>query len=152
MVGVVGGRILNGTMEGDRKGNYTYVGPRGGSVIDYVVINETCQGLVNNFSIDDRVDSDHMPLIIELKFGRKELERGERIGKEEKGRRVKISWSKEAIRRYRENTEETVWKMGEEEEDRKKIEQIKGVGAWYASERRKFGEEKEEAGLQRMLG
>lgn len=121
-------------------------------MIDYVVINETCQGLVNNFSIDDRVDSDHMPLIVELKSGGKELERGERIGEEEKGRRVKISWSKEAIRRYREKTEETVWKMGEEEEDRKKIEQIKGVGAWYASERRKFGEEKEEAGLQRMLG
>lgn len=73
LVGVVGGRILNGTMEGDRKDNYTYVGPRKGSVIDYVVINETCQGLVNNFSIDDRVDSDHMPLIVELKFGGKEL-------------------------------------------------------------------------------
>lgn len=64
---------------------------------------------------------------------------------------MKISWSKEAIRRYREKTEETVWKMGEEE-DRKKIKQIKGVGAWYASERRKFGEEKEEVVLQRMLG
>lgn len=73
LVGVVGGRILNGTMEGDRKDNYTYVGPREGSVIDYVVINETCQGLVNNFSIDDRVDSDHMPLIVELKSGGKEL-------------------------------------------------------------------------------
>lgn len=42
MVEEIGRRILNGTMEGDREGNYTYVGPKGGIVIDYAVINGTC--------------------------------------------------------------------------------------------------------------
>lgn len=39
LVAEIRGRILNGTTERDKEGNYTYVGPRGGSVIDYVIVN-----------------------------------------------------------------------------------------------------------------
>lgn len=34
------GYILNGTARGDAAGEYTYVGPRGCSVIDYVIVNK----------------------------------------------------------------------------------------------------------------
>lgn len=116
MVGEIRGRILNGTTEGDREGSYTYVDPKGGIVIDYAVINETCQDSVNNCSINGRVDSDHVPLSVELNSGGKE--RGKKVGEEEKRRsKLKISWRKETIRRYREKTEEIDWKMGEEEKD-----------------------------------
>lgn len=57
-----------------------------------------------------------MPLSVELNSGGKE--RGKKVGEEEKRRsKLKISWRKETIRRYREKTEEIDWKMGEEEKD-----------------------------------
>lgn len=32
--------VLNGNKEGDEKGNWTYLGPRGESVIDYAIVYE----------------------------------------------------------------------------------------------------------------
>lgn len=59
LVAEIRGRILNGTTEGDKEGNYTYVGPRGGSVIDYVIVNEKGQENIRQyFRVGERVDSD----------------------------------------------------------------------------------------------
>lgn len=81
LVSEVGGRILNGASEGDRKGEYTYVGARGSSVIDYVFVNEVGYNIVNSFKVGERVESDHMPLIAELRIGNSNGE--ERREKEE---------------------------------------------------------------------
>lgn len=84
LVSEVGGR-MNGTSEGDREGEYTYVGARGNSVIDYVFVNEVGYNIVNNFKVGERVESDHMPLIVKnrkLEWRRKKRKR--RINNENK--------------------------------------------------------------------
>lgn len=77
-MGEIGRRILKGTTEGDWESNYIYVGRKGGTMTDYIVLNEKCQGLVKNFKINDRVDLDHMPLIVELNARGKDEKRGKR--------------------------------------------------------------------------
>lgn len=52
----------NGRTTGDWEGEYTYVGLRGSSVIDYAIVNENVYDKVVEFRIDVRVDSDHLPL------------------------------------------------------------------------------------------
>lgn len=59
LVSEVGGRILNGASEGDKEGEYTYVGARGSLVIDYVFVNEVGYNIVNSFKVGERVESDH---------------------------------------------------------------------------------------------
>lgn len=56
---------LNGATAGDWDGEYTYVGVRGSTVIDYIIVNEKGLEKVIEFRIGDRVDLDHMP--VELK-------------------------------------------------------------------------------------
>lgn len=47
-------------MEGNWEGEFTYVGYRGNTVIDYVMTNEKVYD--KEFKIDGGVDSDHMPM------------------------------------------------------------------------------------------
>lgn len=66
LVGEVDGYILNGIARGDKSGEFTYVGPRGSSVIDYIIVNELGLEETCKFKIEDRVDSDHMPLVLDI--------------------------------------------------------------------------------------
>jgi len=103
-----GWEILNGCTEGDWDGEYTYVGVRGCSVIDYVMINERIGNRISKFKIGDRVDSDHMPMELTM-----EIRRGRRQGKKtqkQEGHKLKVIekfiWSQKAIESYAEKTEE----------------------------------------------
>lgn len=58
--------ILNGTCRGDWDGEYTFVGARDNTVIDYIFVNEKAYDMVKDFRIGDRVDLDHLPLQLEL--------------------------------------------------------------------------------------
>ena len=71
--------IINGNVEGDDEGEWTYTGGRGNSVIDYVLENEDTRERVERLEVGDRVDSDHHPVAVWL--------RGE--GRERSGRRKK---------------------------------------------------------------
>lgn len=59
-----GWKILNGNCEGD-EGKLTYVGPRGASVLDYVIVSRELS-CVKDMKIEDRMESDHMPIIAKL--------------------------------------------------------------------------------------
>lgn len=52
------------------------MGARGSTVIDYVITNEKAYDKVREFRIGDRVDSDHMPMIVvrEEEEGRQDKE------------------------------------------------------------------------------
>jgi len=118
--------LLNGKMDGDRIGEFTYVGARGSTVIDYVFVNERALERIIDFKVENRVDSDHMPLQVRTRMREENIKKEERKGKEkeeEEKRRVieKISWSEEAIKKYREMTE--------------KIEQEEGHEDWSLEER-----------------
>jgi len=74
---------LNGTTNGDREGEFTYVSDRGCSVIDFVTVN-SCNEFVNSFKVENRVDSDHMPLVVEIEEEEEEGRSEEEEEKEQK--------------------------------------------------------------------
>ncbi|EZA59688.1 hypothetical protein X777_16573, partial [Ooceraea biroi] len=113
-----GWHILNGKTKGDWEGEYTYIGARGNSVIDYVIVNDFIKDRIEEFNIEERVDSDHTPLKVRIQLTEEEEE--ERRGAEEKkneteeaedGSRKYVCWDEEVRRIYNELTEE------EEEEE-----------------------------------
>jgi len=109
MIEEKGWQVLNCRTAGDWEREYIYVGARGCSVIDYIIVNEYVQEDVIEFKIGERVDSDHMPLTLEKKNRRQETR-----GKKEDLGKVKrvINWDKEARKLYKERTESlegTVW-------------------------------------------
>jgi len=103
--------MMNGAIKRNWNGEFTYVGTRGNTVTDFVIVNEKIYNKVfinKDFKIVEKVNSDHLPLQLRLK--RKEQEEAEEEREEEeKMRRGKmkeiISWEEEAIRKYKEKTE-----------------------------------------------
>lgn len=90
-------------MNDDWNGEYTFVGARGNTVIDYATVNEEALDRIVEFNIDSRVDPDHMPL--------------------------KITWKKEEERRQEVETEEEEGKEEESEEEEKEEEE-KSIIVW----------------------
>jgi len=133
--------ILNGTSKGDWEGEFTYVGARGSSVIDYIIVNEKAYDKVLEFKIEDRVDSDHMPL--RLKMRKKEEEdRREEKGEEDEEKKAKyiekIMWDEEAIDKFRERTEKLTPTWEEEPRSMEEYWQWMKKVALGAMEKRKF--------------
>jgi len=115
---------------------------RGSSVIDYVIVNEAVGDKISRFKVGERVDSDHLPLEVELSTEeeRKQEEELKRTSREEE--REVIVWNKEAIRKYREKTEELnrreIQEEGKELSIEEKWERIKEVviGAMVRSKKK----------------
>ena len=59
-----GMHVLNGNIEGDERGEYTYVGVQGCTVIDYILVNEECREEVKEMTIGRSINSDHLPMQI----------------------------------------------------------------------------------------
>ena len=101
--------VLNGATEGDWNGEYTYVGARGSSVIDYVIVSEEMRNRIGKFCIGERVDSDHLPLECvmeeELEEGQEE-DKGEQRGDIREEEIERILWDEESRKMYEERTEE----------------------------------------------
>lgn len=74
--------VLNGNIERDENEEFTYVGSRGNSVIDYVVTNLETRNEIRSFKVGERIESDHLPLIIEL-YRSKNMEKKREGEKEE---------------------------------------------------------------------
>lgn len=58
--------ILNGRTEGDECGEFMYVTGRRKSVIDYVVANSMAKQKIRRFKVEEKIESDHLPLEMEL--------------------------------------------------------------------------------------
>lgn len=111
-----GWSVLNGLKEGDEQGDFTFIGGKGSTVIDYGIVNRKGWEEIERFEVEERVDSDHAPISIKLKEMRGKVRK-----KGIKTREV-ISWAEEDkaeyVRRLREwdtqnRTEKTVqeeWK------------------------------------------
>jgi len=67
LIGEKGWGILNGNKEGDEEGQWTFEGTMGSSVIDYAITNAITWDKVSRIEIVSRADSDHLPIILELK-------------------------------------------------------------------------------------
>ncbi|KMQ90798.1 stress response protein nst1-like protein [Lasius niger] len=89
----VGWEIFNGCTEGDEKGEFTYTGGRGESVIDYVIGEEKVKERVVKLEVGDCIESDHHPLIITL-----ERKGGREKGREQRGGGGRGRWTERGER------------------------------------------------------
>lgn len=64
-------------MVGDEDGEFTYVGGRGSTVIDYILGDGETKKRIERMMVSDKVDSDHFPVEVEIK--RVEREGDERV-------------------------------------------------------------------------
>lgn len=107
LIGEIGGNIIKGVIDGDKEGEFTYVGPRSSSVIDYVVVNDGYD-IVNSFKVADRVDSDYLLVIMTTKGGAAgitgDVEKEEAVTGKTKSK-IMTCWSMDDIRLYKERTE-----------------------------------------------
>ncbi|KAH0814154.1 hypothetical protein GEV33_008637 [Tenebrio molitor] len=108
--------VLNGNCIGDEKGEYTYIGSRGETVIDYVMVNEEAWDEIEEFKVGERVESDHMPLEVRTKGREKE-----RSIKDVKRKIVKNIWTEEGKEKYRARLREAKY---EEEEINEKVREL----------------------------
>lgn len=111
LVEELGECILNGMTKGDKEGEFTYVGARGISVIDYIMVNENSIDLVKMFKVGVRIDSDHVTICLEL-HGRRRWEEKKKGGKEEK--KLRIYGDEESKKIFKESTDDIEWVEGEE--------------------------------------
>lgn len=78
---------------------------------NYVIDNENSNEIVKEFKVGERVDSDHMPLIVEIVED--EGNKGKEEEEEEEERRTRLRWDEKAIEIYKKNTEKRTDKGGE---------------------------------------
>lgn len=111
----VGWTILNGGVEGDEEGIWTFVGAKGQSVIDYVLGNEDVRDAVEKMEIGDRIETDHLPLLIRLK--------GKGVGRfrKIKAGKGRWDWTGEGRRKFREVLGKVRGGLEEEEKEWGKI-------------------------------
>lgn len=148
-----GWSVLNGNYRRDEEEEWTYVGERGNSVIDYVIGDNRTRERIVEFRVKDRIDSDHRPITVGLEI--REGEKRRLGGNKGRGRMKRGDWTekgqedfKEAFRgviRYEKGVEEeweilkkeikkALKKMGENEGEKKERR-------WWDKECRKKKEE-----------
>lgn len=121
---------MNGKTRGDWEGEYTYVGARGSSVIDYIFVNKKVLGNIIKFKIEERMDSDHMLITLEVEEKEEErrMRKGEEKIKKEQEEKEVICRDNEAKTAYQNRTNELGWTEGQEEEIiEMKWERLKGL-------------------------
>jgi hypothetical protein len=125
-----GWAVLNGAKEGDERGEWTYEKAGKKSVIDIGIVNWEAWERVVSFKVENRIDSDHQPVIVGI---RGDNGRGEEIEKE---RGKMQDWSKDGVEWFRKKMEEVEWKCtgGIEEEW---SELVKAVGGAVKERERK---------------
>ena len=85
--------MLNGNWEGDQDGEFTYIGKQGQSVIDYGVVNFQVGQNIEYFRIEERTESDHLPMALELRVQREEpMDR-------RKVRKKRTDWTADGIKK-----------------------------------------------------
>ena len=107
--------ILNGACEGDLEGEWTYLGPRGESVIDYCMVNIAGREFTKSMKVGKRIESDHQPLIMQLNSVQDKNE----VNLIMKRDLEVDDWTEEGIRKYIENLNNVKWQNSEETIDEK---------------------------------
>lgn len=92
----IGGIILNGRTSSDKNGDFTFIGGRGNSVIDYIICSHSFLSFVENFSIGSKPYSDHMPLNLTIKIS-------SQYSTSTKNALEKLRWNQKNIVKYRKN-------------------------------------------------
>ena len=91
---------MNGNTIEDREVEYTFIGSKGSTVIDYVIVNDEIRDNDIFFEIQERVESDHLPLILQIK-GEKKPEHTKQVEKERELIKEFIIWNDETIELFK---------------------------------------------------
>ncbi|XP_036148302.1 uncharacterized protein LOC118647446 [Monomorium pharaonis] len=97
--------VINGSIEGDEEGEWTYTEARGESIIDYVLGDEEVVEEVTKLEIGEKIDSDHYPVIVWIKG--KEVK--ERRGKARSGGWNRGIWDEMGRERFRQGLRDMEW-------------------------------------------
>ncbi|KAM0731212.1 hypothetical protein ACS0PU_002272 [Formica fusca] len=76
-----GWSILNGSVKGEEEGEFTYIGGRGETVIDYFIGDDKVREKIERVEIGEEVDSDHLPVIAWIKGSMNKGGRKQRDGR-----------------------------------------------------------------------
>ncbi|KYN41959.1 hypothetical protein ALC56_03628 [Trachymyrmex septentrionalis] len=107
--------ILNSNIRSDEEEEWTYIGARGQTVIDYAVVEGETRNRIESLAIGDKVESDQS-IIVKIKEKKKELSKNTvRIGRKRRG-----IWNKKG----REEFEKNLGEVEEEGRIDKEIEEI----------------------------
>lgn len=106
--------IANGNFYGDERGEFTYIGARGSSVIDLVIINDEVRESMYKFEVGERIESDHTPVTVEIMGEERSLE-GSKECVEKVQTRQRLCWGEEAISVFRNRTEVVEKEVKEED-------------------------------------
>ncbi len=87
--------ILNGGEKERTEGEFTYVGHRGNTVIDFSIVNEHAQCLVKEFQVGESIDSDHQPIITKIEGGKIDKREGQSMYMH----KAKYKWTEEGKRK-----------------------------------------------------
>lgn len=100
-----GWQIFNGNIKWDEKGEWTYAGGRGETVIDYVIGDKEVRKEIEKMETGEEVDSDHMSVVVWI---RRDVKKGK--GKKNMGEKVnRWRWDREGRENFRKE-------IGEKEE------------------------------------
>lgn len=88
-----GWMILNGSY--GKNGEWTYIEKAVASIVDYVITNEKAIDEIRKVSEDNRTESDHIPLEVEL-----EGEGGRKTEKEDIIESERSVWTEEGVEQY----------------------------------------------------
>jgi rubrerythrin len=94
-----GWEVLNRNKQGDEGGKWTYIGSRGETVIDYGIMNKEAWERVEEFRIEEKVESDHLPLEINIEETNHE-ERGQEKAREEQKKVIIKVWDEQRVEEY----------------------------------------------------
>ncbi|XP_036143283.1 uncharacterized protein LOC118645710 [Monomorium pharaonis] len=134
LLGECGWEIFNGCVLGNEEGEFTYVGGRGCSVIDYILGEKKTKDRIEKMRVVDKVDSDHMP--VKLVVGNGAREREQRV----RNRGIRGIWDEESKKRFREELDKGIEEIGgrlNEEWDDMEGKIIEAVGRIEAERRKR---------------
>ncbi|XP_044595842.1 uncharacterized protein LOC123272891 [Cotesia glomerata] len=109
-----GWAILNGCIEGDEEGEWTFVGERGCSVIDVVMSDERNRDKILELKVEDRTESDHLPVSVKVIAKGSREEKKDRETRQGTGREL---WTKEGIENFQEGLKDEETTRGSVEEE-----------------------------------
>lgn len=108
--------VLNGNVEGDRNGEFTYMGPKADTVIDYVITDINTRTHIEDMTVEEGSESDHLPLAVKIKTILPLVNEKEKEG--EKENTIKMEdWTLDGIEHFQNNIKQIIWTEGSVKEE-----------------------------------
>ena len=82
-------QLINGCRSWDNHGNFTFISEQGCSVVDYFLMSSSLLDFVHTFSVEDRIESDHMPVELYCNFY---TDQNVHLGEKIQTKKDKIFW------------------------------------------------------------